>query len=172
VRGGSRAREAGTRAMAAALAALALAGCGHWGGRLDATWTGSEKGRVSGRATAIWCPEARIALVTGVSGDTGVSLLIHPAESLSAGRYPILEPGDARRTAPAAALGLRLLGRTAVVGYQGRTGTLTLEQAAPGRVSGRFEATAKIASELAGTVKLTGRLRNVRVTGDGADCPR
>lgn len=172
MRGGGRARAADARAVAAVLAALALAGCGHWGGRLDATWTGSEKGRMSGRATAIWCREARVAVVTGVSGDTGVSLLIHPAESLAAGRYPIIEAGDARRTAPAAALGLRLLARTAVVGYQSQTGTLTLAQAAPGRVSGRFEATAKIASALAGTVKLTGRFRNVRVTGDGADCPR
>jgi hypothetical protein len=167
-----RAREAGTRATAAVLAALALAGCGHRSGRLDATWAGAEKGRMSGRAWAVWCREARVAVITGVSGDTGVSLLIHPPDSLAAGRYPIVEPANARGTAPAAALGLRLLGRTAVVGYQGQAGTLTLEQAAPGRVSGRFEATATIASALAGTVKLTGRFRDVRVTADGGDCPR
>ncbi|MGE5686753.1 MAG: hypothetical protein ACM34D_04550 [Gemmatimonadota bacterium] len=167
-----RAREAGTRATAAALAALALAGCGHRSGRLDATWAGAEQGRMSGRAWAVWCREARVAVVTGMSGDTGVSLLIHPPDSLAAGRYPIVEPDTARRAAPAAAVGLRLLGRTAVVGYQGQSGTLTLERAASGRVSGRFEATAKIASALAGTVKLAGRFRSVRVTADGGDCPR
>ena len=166
------AREAGSNAMTAVLAALALAGCGHRSGRMDANWAGAETGRMSGRAWAVWCREARVAVGTGTSGDTGVSLLIHARDSLAAGRYPIVEPGNARRTAPGAALGLRLLGRTAVVGYQGRTGMLTLEQAAPGRVTGRFEANAKIASALAGTVKLTGRFRDVRVTADGADCPR
>lgn len=127
---------------------------------------------MSGRAWAVWCREARVAVVTGMSGDTGVSLLIHPPDSLAAGRYPIVEPDTARRAAPAAAVGLRLLGRTAVVGYQGQSGTLTLERPASGRVSGRFEATAKVASALAGTVKLAGRFRSVRVTADGGDCPR
>lgn len=139
---------------------------------MDANWAGAENGRMSGRASAVWCREARVAVVTGMSGDTGVSLLIHSRDSLAAGRYPIVEAGNAQRTAPGAALGLRLLGRTAVVGYQGQTGMLTLERAAPGRVTGRFEATAKIASAPPGAVKLTGRFRDVRVTADGGDCPR
>ena len=168
-------RMDGVAGVPALLFALALGACGPMGrpreGRLEATWTGSDKGRLSGTATAVWCRDARVALLTGVSGDTGVSLLIHPAESLTPGRYPILEPGKARTTVPAAALGLRLLGRMAVVGYQSASGALTLERAAGTRVSGRFESTAKVVSELEGTVQLVGRFRDVPVTAGGAACP-
>jgi hypothetical protein len=157
--------------MRAVAAAVALAGCGPWGGRFDASWTGSEKGRMSGQATAAWCRETHTAVLTAVRGDTGVSLLIHPAESLAAGRYPILEPGSARQTVPAAAAALRLVSTTAVVGYQSQSGTLTLESAAGGGLSGRFEVTAKITSERAGTVKLTGRFRDVRLAPGGTLCP-
>jgi hypothetical protein len=139
---------------------------------MNAIWSGADKGRMSGRAGALWCRAARVALVTGVSGDTGVSLLIHPADSLVAGRYPIVAPDSARRAAPAAAVGLRVLARTAVVGYQSQSGTLTLERAAAGRVSGSFETTTKVATAAAGTVKLAGRFQDVRVTADGTDCPR
>jgi hypothetical protein len=164
-------RHAGGLAATAGLLALGLAACGHRTGRMTATWGGADKGRMSGRAGALWCRAARVALVTGVSGDTGVSLLIHPADSLVAGRYPIVAPDTARRAAPAAAVGLRVLARTAVVGYQSQSGTLMLEQAAPGRVSGSFEATAKVATAAAGTVRLAGRFQDVRVTADGTDCP-
>ena len=165
-----------TTAPAAVLwCALALAACGPLGrlgeGRLEATWTGSDHGRLSGSATAIWCPGAHIAQLTGMSGDTGVALLVHPADSLAAGRYPILEPGSARTTSPAAALGLRLLGPNAVVGYQGATGALVIERMAAGRLSGRFESTAKVVGPLAGTVKLTGRFQDVALATGDSTCP-
>jgi len=155
--------------------ALALAACGSLGGlgegRLEAAWTGSDQGRFSGRANAIWCPGAHIAQLTGMSGDTGVALLVHPADSLAAGRYPIVEPGSARTTAPAAALGLRLLGPNAVVGYQGASGVLVIERVAAGRLSGQFESTAKVVAALAGTVKLTGRFQDVPLATGGSACP-
>jgi hypothetical protein len=155
--------------------ALALAACGPLGrlgeGRLEATWTGSDRGRLSARATAIRCPEAHIVQLTGMSGDTGVALLVHPADSLAPGRYPIVEPGSARTTAPAAALGLRLLGTNAVVGYQGASGAVVIERVAAGRLSGRFESIAKVAVALAGTVKLTGRFQDVPLAAGGSACP-
>jgi hypothetical protein len=148
----------------------ALGGCGE--GRLSAVWTGSDKGRMTGKAAAIWCADARVAQITGVQGDTGVALLVHPAESLVAGRYRIADPVKAHDSAGTAAIGLRLLGPTAVVGYQGESGTLTVERVESGRLSGRFESTAKVATALAGTVKLNGRFERVRVTPGGTACPR
>ncbi len=163
------------RATAARLlVAFGLAGCGVVGGRnatLEAIWTGSETGRLAASATAVWCRDARIAQVTAMQGDTGISVLIHPAESLAVGRYPIVEPGSARASAPAAALALRLLGSTTVVGYRSESGTLTLERVAEGRLWGRFETQAKVVAALAGTVKLNGRFAGVPVTAGGTACP-
>ncbi len=161
-------------APARLLLALALAGCGVVGGRnarLEAIWTGSDKGQLAARATALWCRDARIAQVTAMRGDTGISVLIHPVESLAVGRYPIVDPGSARASAPAAALALRLLGSTTVVGYRSESGTLTLERVAEGRVWGRFESQAKMVTALAGTVKLSGRFAGVPVTAGGTACP-
>lgn len=159
----------------AALCLLAAAACRGVGlsreGRLEAVWTGSDKGRMAAPATAIWCREARIAQVSGLIGDTGVSLLIHPDDSVAEGRYRIVDP-DSARNGRAAAIGLRLLGATAVMGYQSRSGWLTIERVARGRLSGRFESTAKVVTALAGTVKLNGRFQNVLVQPGGSACPR
>jgi hypothetical protein len=162
------------RAACGTLLALAAAGCGVIGrrdGTLEASWTGAERGRLVARATAVWCKDAKIAQVTATRGDTGVSLLIHPAESLTVGRYPVVQPGSARATAPAAASALRLLGPTTVVGYRSESGTLTLERMAGGRVWGRFESQAKVTSAMAGTIALNGRFSGVRMAPGGAACP-
>jgi hypothetical protein len=160
--------------LGAALCLLAAGACGGVSlsreGRLEAVWTGSDKGRMAAPATAIWCREARIAQVSGLIGDTGVSLLIHPDDSVAEGRYRIVDP-DSARNSRAAAIGLRLLGQTAVVGYQGRSGWLTIERVARGRLSGQFESTAKVVTALAGTVKLSGRFQNVPVRPGGSACP-
>jgi hypothetical protein len=149
-----------------------LAACGRFGqreGRLDAEWTGADKGRVTAPATAVWCQEAGFTQLSGLIGDTGVSLLIHPADSVAEGRYRVVEP-DSARSGRAAAVALRLLGRTAVVGYRSQSGWLTIERSLGGRLSGRFEAKAQVVTALAGTVTLTGRFRNVTLRPGGAAC--
>ncbi len=161
-------------AAAPVLVALGLAGCEIVAGRnrrFEAVWAGSDRGRLVTSATAVWCRDAKIGQVTAMRGDSGISVLIHPAESLVAGRYPILEPGSARASSPAAAVALRLLGSTAVVGYRSESGTLTLEKIEGGRVWGRFESEAKVASALAGKIQLNGRFAGVPVTAGGAACP-
>jgi len=156
---------------------VALAGCGATGstprdGRLEAAWTGSIKGRMSGTATAIWCSAARIAQMSAIQGDTGFGLLIHPTDSLVAGAYPIGEPASARAKAPGAALGLRLVTQAAVVGYQGGGGTLTVEQVGGARISGRFDAKASALAPASGTLTVNGRFLDVAVAPGGAACPR
>jgi hypothetical protein len=162
-------------AAARVLVALGLAGCGIVAGRnarFEAVWTGSDRGRLVASATATWCRDAKIAQITAMRGDSGISVLIHPAESLVVGRYPIVEPGSARASTPTAALALRLLGSTSVVGYRSDSGTLTLEKVERGRVWGRFESQAKVATALAGKIiQLNGRFAGVPVTAGGASCP-
>jgi hypothetical protein len=164
--------------VAAGAIVLGLAGCGAVAlhprneGRLDATWSGAEKGRMSGAATAIWCSGAGIAQLTALQGDTGLGLLIHPTDSLTAGRYSIVEPANARAKPPAASLGLRLLTQLAVVGYQSRGGTLTLERVERSRISGRFDAKAKIATAAAGSISITGQFFDVPLAPGGSACTR
>lgn len=141
-------------------------------GRLEANWTGADKGRMSGPATALWCGAGKIAQVTAIQGDTGLGLLIHATDSLVAGRYPIVDAASARARAPGAALGLRLIGQAAVVGYQGRSGTLTLEQVGGARISGRFDAKAVPAAASAGSISVNGRFLDVAVASGGPACPR
>jgi len=127
---------------------------------------------MSARAAAVWCSAPRTATLTAVVGDTGIGMLIRPADSLVAGRYPVMQPGDARTKAPAASIGLRLINPTAVSGYQSQTGTLVLEQVEPTRISGRFDATARSATGAAGAIRVSGQLVNVPLTRGGAKCGR
>lgn len=162
--------------VAAGAIVLGLAGCGAGAlhprneGRLDATWSGAEKGRMSGAATAIWCTGTRIAELTALQGDTGLGLLIHPVDSLTAGRYSIVEPANLGSKGPAASLALRLVAQLAVVGYQSRGGTLTLERVERGRISGRFDAKAKIATAAAGLISVSGGFFDVPVAPGGSAC--
>jgi hypothetical protein len=156
---------------------VSLAGCGAvpWhrdDGRIEATWSGAERGRVSAPAAAVWCSPERTAQLSAVRGDTGLGFLIHAAESLAVGRYPIVEPAEARAKAPAASVGLRLITQTAVSGYQSRAGTLVLERIEPGRISGRFDATGRSATGAVGTISLSGRFVAVPLTTAGAECAR
>lgn len=164
----------GRGVAAGILVALALAGCEGVTGRnarFEAVWAGSDRGRLVASATGFWCRDAKIAQITAMQGDSGISVLIHPAESLVTGRYPVLEPGSARISTPAAALALRLLGSTSVVGYRSESGTLTLEKVERGRVWGQFESQAKVVTALAGKIQLNGRFAGVPVSAGGTACP-
>ncbi len=125
---------------------------------------------MAGTATAVWCSAARVAQITALQGDTGLGILIHATDSLVVGRYSIVEPESARTTAARATLGLRLLTPTAVVGYQSRGGTLTLDRLKRSRISGRFDAKAHSATVAAGSISVAGRFREVPVVSGGPAC--
>jgi hypothetical protein len=167
---------AGRRAVVTGAILAWLSGCGAVGrdtgkGRLEAAWTGAEKGKMSGAATAVWCRATRIAQITALQGDTGLGILIHATDSLAAGRYSIVEPASARTTAARATLGLRLLTQMAVVGYQGHAGTLTLDRVERSRISGRFDAKANVVGTTAGSISVSGRFHGVPVAPGGPACP-
>ena len=167
----------GRQAAAATAIVLALGGCGAVAWERDKegieiTWSGAEKGTMTAPAGAVWCSAARTVQLTAVQGDTGVGIMIYPAESLVVGKYPIVEPADARTRPPAASVGLRLVNQTAVSGYQGRAGAVVMERVQGGRMSGHFEAIARTATGAAGTIRLTGHFASVPLTSGASACGR
>jgi hypothetical protein len=118
----------------------------------------------------VWCPGPRLAIVTGVQGDTGVGLVIHPRDSLVPGAYPVLPPDSARTTAPAASVALRLMSRTAIEGYQGIGGTVTLTKVRGRRLSAKLRAEAQAVGAMK-RLELEGELRDLPIQPGGPACP-
>jgi hypothetical protein len=112
-------------------------------GTLQIRWSGREPGRMAGSATAGWCAPRHMLEVRGILGDTGVAVVLYPAETLTAGIYRVVEPARAESLAPAAALALRWLTPKTVQGFRGESGTVKLERSSSGRVSGEVKARAK-----------------------------
>jgi hypothetical protein len=123
-----------------------------------------------GRGMVVWCPGPKLAIVTGVQGDTGVGLVVHPRDSLVSGTYPIRDADSARATAPAAAVALRLMSRNAIEGYQGRRGTLTVTDVRDRRFSGKLQAELEVVGGV-GRRELQGELRDLPLTVGGPACP-
>jgi hypothetical protein len=165
------------RQAAAGVIGLGVAGCGAIArdrdkGHIEVTWSGAEKGTMSAPAGADWCPAARTVQLTAVQGDTGLGILIYPPESLVVGKYPVVEPADARTKSPTASVGFRLMNQTAVSGYQGQTGVLIIERVQAAQISGHFDATGRTATAAVGNIHLTGRFVNVPLTSGRSACGR
>lgn len=153
-------RRAFPRWAPVALVVLA-AGCGKpapgepAGPRLEARWTGSDTAGFRAPAVAEWCDSLNLLEIRAVAGDTGLALAIYPRDSLQPGDYPIRSPEVADTRPPSAAVALRWLARTAVLGFRGDSGTLTLRRAAGGALSGSFRAGTRAASGT-GRLSVTG----------------
>lgn len=131
---------------------------------------GQLVGAMRGHGVVVWCPGPKLAIITGVQGDTGVGLVVYPRDSLVAGTYRVLGPDSARVAAPAAAVALRLMTRNAIEGFQGRSGTLTVAEVRNGRFSGKLQAEI----DLVGAVRrldLRGELDDLPVQVGSAACP-
>ncbi len=107
------------------------------GGSFHASWAGLDTGRVTGKPHATWCPGARRLEISAVQGDQGVGLALYPDSSPEAGAYPAFDPGADTVRRPGVAAGLRWFSESAVRGYQGDSGSLTLTREGE-RLSGRF----------------------------------
>lgn len=119
-------------------------------------WSGAATGRAAGPATATWCADRQVLLLTLVAGDSGAALLFRPDSSAGlAGRYPVRPEGDTLPP-PAAQAALRRYADRSVQGYRAVEGTALLEEAAPGWWA---EVEATLLGEAGDTVRLTGRLR-------------
>ncbi len=137
--------------------------------RLEADWTGSDTGKLSGRATAEWCDSLRVLEIRAVRGDSGVAVALYPADSVVADSYPVLPPARADSTPPAAAVGLRWFAETTVEGFRGDSGAVVVEAAASGRLSGRFLAHLRSVTGV-GRLTLRGTFRDLPVVPAARGC--
>ena len=115
--------------------------------RLELQWTGADTGRITSPATAEWCGVLRVVQIDAVRGDTGIAIALYPRDSIRPDSYPVLRPEQADSVPPAAAVALRYFAETAVKGYQGDSGHVLLSVTPAGRLSGRFSAALKSASD-------------------------
>ncbi len=152
--------------LAGALSAstwLALAGCER-GASLTASWTGVDTGQAVLPLAATSCAPDEL-LVTAMSGDTGVLLLLKPAASGGpSGQLPVLSPADFQQTRPAATITARWVDSTTVSGYRSARGTVELRSASP--PAGSFTAVLQRQGDLQ-EVTLEGEFRAAAITA----CP-
>jgi hypothetical protein len=132
------------------------------GPRLTVRWTGADTAAFSGSATAERCDTLHLIEIRAISGDTGVGLALYDSGPVRPGRYPIRPPATAGRAAPAAALAVRWFSRTAVQGFQGESGGVSLRRAANGELSGTFTAKARAINAKA-QLDLAGSFDGLRV---------
>ena len=115
---------------------------GRTGPRLTVRWTGADTAAFDAAATAERCDTLHVVVIRAISGDTGVGLALYDSGTLRSGTYPIRPPEKADSAVPAAALGLRWFAKTAVQGFQGTSGQLSLRRESDGTLAGTFSAKA------------------------------
>lgn len=166
IRRGLLARALTTRwQRASALVAgvlLSLSAC-EQGASLTASWSGADTGEAVLSLSATSCATDELML-TAMSGDTGVLLLLKPPAGAASGQLPVLSPMDFQQTRPAAAITARWLDSTTVSGYRGARGTVHLSSSSP--PAGRFSAVLQRQGDLQ-EVTLEGEFRAPALTA----CP-
>ena len=138
-------------------------------GRLEMEWSGQNKGRLAAPATAEWCDSLKVLEIRALSGDSGVAIALYPKDTIRSDSYPVMPPAKADSVQPAAAVALRYFGETAVKGFQGDSGRVLVRDTAGGRVSGRFSASLKSATD-ANRLRAGGAFHDVRVVRAQRGC--
>ncbi|HET9294396.1 MAG TPA: hypothetical protein VFO06_08895 [Gemmatimonadales bacterium] len=147
---------------------LLLAACQAGGGKLTARWIG-EQDTASFQApvTASWCEANKRLDLFAMRGDSGIGLALYPVDSAQlAATYTVTEPGGPIQVRPGAGVAIRWFGKTAVVGFWGREGTITVTQKKRGRLGVDIDAKL-VSSVLDGpTLALTGSGNGIQIEPD------
>jgi hypothetical protein len=139
------------------------------GGTIEAQWVGSDTGGLVAPAVAEWCDSLRMLELRAVHGDTGIALVLYPADSLAPGEYPVVAPQRADSTRPSAGVALRYFSETSIRGFRSDSGAVTLAGTGPGAASGRFTAHLRSATE-GSRLELTGSYRGLSVRPAAQNC--
>lgn len=145
--------------MAAAGVALLAAAC-ETGPRIEISWTGADTGQAVLPASARRCGAGPVEL-TAMSGDTGVAFVIHGADPLAAGRYPLTGPNEAASSPPAAAFAARWVDSVDIFAW--RTVDGALELSSPARLRGTFSGRAERWGGGTGEITISGEIVGVPV---------
>jgi hypothetical protein len=162
---------------ALAIVLVGLAGCNRapatYGGatQIDVRWTGSERGRLSGSATAEWCSILRVLEISALRGDTGIAVAIYPADTIISGTYRIVDPAKAESLPPAAGIALRWAAEIAIKGFQGESGSVVLDRSRSGQLSGRITAAARSVTDTQ-RVTIDGSFRDLTIRPQARGCSR
>jgi hypothetical protein len=141
-------------------------------GELSVEWRGSHRGRFVALATATLCPETGLVELLAVTGDSGVGLVLFPADSgrLAAATFPVFVGSDANEPRPGANAAIRWFTGADLAVFEGQAGQVTL--VAPGAtLSGTIKVRMHAVSGT-DTLQATGRFDGVPVTRSGAGCGR
>ena len=139
------------------------------GGTLEVQWIGSDTGKLVAPVTAEWCDSLRMLELRAVQGDTGIALVLYPADSLAAGPYRMLPPERAKATRPSAALALRWFAETSIRGFRAEDGSVTVAATGPAAGGGSFSAGLRSATE-GSRLRVTGSFRGITVRPAAPDC--
>jgi hypothetical protein len=128
----------------ALILSVIIAGCGprddHNPGRIDVRWTGADSGRLTFPGTAHWCAQDTTLEIIAQRGDSGVGLVIFPADSLKTGSSPVTLPTDSM-SRPRSGLALRWFGETLITGFYSQAGATTVTSIRP--LAGSIQASLK-----------------------------
>lgn len=136
---------------------------------LEVAWVGSDTGKLVAPVVAEWCDSLRMLELRAVRGDTGIALALYPAESVTAGRYPMVPPERGDSTRPSAAVALRWFAETSIRGFQGDSGSVSLAAGGPGAGGGSFAARLRSTTE-GSRLNVTGSFRGLTVQAAPPEC--
>jgi hypothetical protein len=142
---------------------------GSPGSTLEVKWVGSDTGKLVAPVVAEWCDSLRVLELRAVRGDTGIALALYPAESVTAGHYPLVPPERGDSTRPSSAVALRWFAETSIRGFQGDSGSVSLAAGGPGAGGGSFAARLRSTTE-GSRLHVTGSFQGLTVRPAPPEC--
>ena len=139
------------------------------GGMLEAQWVGGDTGKLVAPAVAEWCDSLRMLELRAMQGDTGLALVLYPADSAAPGEYPMVSPERADSTRPSSAVALRWFAETSIRGFRGDSGSVTVGSLGPRAAAGRFSARLRSTTD-GSRLSVTGSFQGLSVVPAPPDC--